>query len=49
MSIDSRPKFADFLAKFLVDSKTQTSFWSKPFITTDDLLYKEAKEFPFIL
>jgi hypothetical protein len=45
MSIDSRPKFANFLAKFLVDSKTKTSFWSKPFITTDDLLFLEAMAF----
>lgn len=35
----------NFLAKFLVDSKTQTSFWSKPFVTTDDLLFLEALAF----
>jgi hypothetical protein len=45
MSVDSRPKYMNFLAKLLVDRRTQTSFWSKPFVTTDDLLFLEALAF----
>src|SRR5687768_6150752 len=45
MSVDTRPKLIYFLSKRLVQSRTQSSFWSKPFITTYDLMFLEAMAF----
>ncbi len=45
MSTDTRPKLIHFISTMLVDSRTQTSFWSKPFITIESLLFLEAVAF----
>lgn len=45
MPTDTRPKLIHFVSKTLVQSRTQTSFWSKPFITMNSLLFLEAMAF----
>ena len=45
MATDTRPKLIHFIAKKFVQSRTKTSFWSKPSIATDALWFLEAMAF----